>query len=72
MKVFVNNFEITGQILNSSNTIENMAGYGITWLYFPDGDDIPRKISLTFNEMNTRRLKMFFDSDDIEYRLYTR
>lgn len=60
-----------GQTVNS-NANQNMTGYGITWIYFPDGDEIPQKVSLVFNDLNTRRLKMFFNGDDIEYRLYTR
>lgn len=65
------NFKITGIVLNT-DIKENMAEYGITWMYFPDGDEIPRKISLVFKEHNTRRFNMFLESDDIEYRLYTR
>ncbi|KAI5638838.1 lipase domain-containing protein [Phthorimaea operculella] len=49
---------------------ENM--YGITWMYFPDGDGIPRLISLEMPPAEFFRSSLDRGFGEIEYRLYTK
>lgn len=52
---------------NYTNYDEN---YGITWMYFPDGDDIPQIIYLTEPPMGSTRGVGPYNS--IHFELYTR
>ncbi|KAJ2942632.1 hypothetical protein O0L34_g2100 [Tuta absoluta] len=51
----------------------DMDMYGKTWMYFPDGDGIPRKISLQMPPIEfLRSSSLSRVSGEIEYRLYTK
>ncbi|KAJ1519397.1 hypothetical protein ONE63_004689 [Megalurothrips usitatus] len=47
-------------------------GYGRTWMYFPDGDGVPRVALLTPEERSTPSIPTEVGPDDVSFYLYTR
>lgn len=46
--------------------------YGRTWMYFPDGDGVPRVALLNSDERSTPSVPDEVGPDDVTFYLYTR